>query len=300
MKRTLLLTAVVFTLLSAPAGAGPFKTDRPHKAIVFGGSVSEYYAGNYGQYLEFGCANLEVINRAEQKKGAPALYKKFEREILGNAELMAQLRGKTPWLIFQGGLNSVFSPEMANYHLARLFKRAHDAKFKVMAMTLPPWGADDDHRFDGFDGVRTLRATWLMNDFFLGKLTPDKALGRRARNHPHEWMRGELPTISVNIYDSSMRDSKAPLRSEKAMEAAFGSSRYRKDTANKARLIAEARAVPRYYLKKEYHAFNHYHPNSPGHRIMATEACKRAPAAWGCDCKRIARAVFARGQVRDP
>lgn len=294
------LASFVVSAFVAPAMAGPFKTDRPIKAVVLGGSVSEYYAGNYGQFLHHGCKNLAVINRAKAKKGVPALVKRMEKEILGDRKLMAATKAGKRWLIFQGGLNSVFSPEMANYHLARLFQGAHAGGFQVMALTLVPWGSDEDGRFKGFKGLRTVRQTKLINDFLLRRLSPARALGRRASNRPHEWMAGELADIAVDVFDGPLRDKGAALRDKAALTRAFAHSRYRKKKGQRAALIAGARAVPRQFMKRKYWSFNHYHPNADGHRLMAVAACEQAPADWGCDCPRIGRAVFKKGTVRDP
>ncbi len=294
------IISLFLALLAPPALAGPFKTDRPIKAVVLGGSVSEYYAGNYGQFLAHGCQNLEVVNRAKAKKGVPALVKRLNKEVIGDRKLMAGTTDGKRWLIWQGGLNSVFSPEMANYHLARLFQQAHDGGFQVMALTLVPWGSHKDARFRGFRGVRTVRQTKQINNFLKRKLSPQRALGRRARNHPHEWMQGELPDITVDVFDSPLRDSGAALRDMAALNKAFSRSRYRRKKARKAAIVAEARAVPRQFMKKKYWAFNHYHPNTAGHRQMALAACAQAPKSWGCDCKRIAAAVFRKGKVRAP
>lgn len=299
MRRTLLILPLLIAL-AAPALAAPFSTTRSHKAVVLGGSVSEYYAGNYGEFLHHGCKNLEVINRAKAKKGVPALVKRLDQQILGDRALMAGTVASKRWLIFQGGLNSVFSPEMANFHLARLFQRAHDGGLQVMALTLVPWGSAEDGRFKGFDGVHTGRQTARINNFLLGRLSPAEALGRRARNRPHEWMRGELPDIAVNVFDGPLRDKGAALRPEAEIVNAFARSRFRKRKGQRAALIAAARAVPRSFMKRKYWAFNHYHPNTEGHRLMAIAACKQAPAAWGCDCARIERAAFRKGKVRDP
>ena len=296
----ILLFSLLLATFASPGLAAPFSTNRPNKAVVLGGSVSEYYAGNYGEYLHHGCKHLEVINRAKAKKGVPALVKRLDKEILGDRALMAATVPSKRWLIFQGGLNSVFSPEMANFHLARLFQRAHEGGLQVMALTLVPWGSDKDSRFHGFDGVRTVRRTARINDFLLRRLAPAQALGRRGRNRPHEWMKGELPDISVDVFDGPLRDEMAALRDEATLARAFERSRYRKRKGQRAALIAEARAVPRQFMQHKYWSFNHYHPNAAGHRLMAVAACKQAPAEWGCDCDRIGRAVFRKGKVSAP
>jgi hypothetical protein len=293
------LTSLALLLLASSAWSAPFKTKRPVRAVVFGGSVSEYYRGNYGEFLQFGCKHLEVINRAKQKKGVPALVKRLHQKVLKNRSVMAQVRAGEAWLIFQGGLNSVYAPAMANYHLARLFKTAHDAGFKTMALTLTPWGSDEDIRFRGVKALRTLAATHKINDFLLGRSSPDAALGRRARKHPHEWMQGELPAVTVDIYNGELRDSAAPLANrDEAKRAVSNRRRYRRNRAKASAAVERIRAVPRYFMKRRYWAFNHYHPNTAGHRVIALAVCANAPPSWGCDCERIRHAIRRRGKIR--
>ena len=298
------LLLFVALLLAPPAhakrGRGPFKDpSRRVKAVVLGGSISMYYRGNYGQFLQHGCKNLEVINRAKVGAGGPALVKRLRRAVLGDRRLMAQVRGKRPWLLFQGGLNSVYSPEMTNYNLAKMFKLAKSNGFQTFALTLTPWGDRSDKRFRGYEGVFYVRATKQINKYLLGKLTPDQALGARAKRHPHEWMRGEVPDRTVDVFHSGLRDRNAPLLAAAPLKQRFHRSRYRKRSKQQAKLLAEARAVPRNFLKKSYRDFDHIHPNSRGHRLLALAVCRKAPASWGCDCARIKRSVF-KGHVMDP
>ncbi|MCO4763721.1 MAG: SGNH/GDSL hydrolase family protein [Myxococcales bacterium] len=299
-----LLTSSVLllvVLMGAQAFAkGPFKDPtRTVKAVIVGGSISMYYRGNYGQFLQHGCKNLEVVNRAKVGAGGPALVKRLRKAVIGDRRLMKQVRGKRPWLLFQGGLNSVYSPEMTNANLAKMFKLAKDNGFQTFALSLTPWGDPSDKRFRGFNGVFYVRATKRINAFLLGKLTPDQALGARAKKHPHEWMKGEVPDRAVDVFHSHLRNSDAALLPAAPLARKFSRSRYRKRKKNKAKLIAEARSVPRNYLKKSYRDFDHIHPNSKGHRLLAARVCAKAPASWGCDCNRIKRAVF-KGHVRDP
>lgn len=282
---------------SRPAIAGQFKTQRPVRVVVLGGSISMYYKGNYGQFLEYGCKNIEVINRAKVGAGGPALVKRLQTEILGNKALMGELKAaKEFWLLFQGGLNSVWSPWMTNFHLAKMFAAAKGAGFRTFALSLTPWGDDSDKRFRGWEGVWTHRATRKINAYLLGKLQPDAALGRYGKDRPHEWMKGEVPDQAVDLWDIGLRDKDAKLRDKAALEASFAKSRFRKEPKNKAKLVEEARAVPRNYLDKRYRDFDHIHPNSEGHKMMALAACRRAPASWGCDCKRLEKAVW-KGKV---
>ncbi len=271
---TLTAGMLLAALSARPAAAGQFKTQRPVRVVVLGGSISMYYKGNYGQFLEYGCKNIEVINRAKVGAGGPALVKRLQTEIVGNKALMAELKAaKEYWLLFQGGLNSVWSPWMTNFNLAKMFAAAKSAGFRTFALSLTPWGDDADKRFRGWEGVWTHRATRKINAYLLGKLQPDAALG--------------------NI---GLRDKDAKLRDKAPLEAGFAKSRYRKEPQNKAKLVEEARAVPRNFLDKSYRDFDHIHPNSEGHKKMALAACRRAPASWGCDCKRLEKAVW-KGKV---
>ena len=47
---------------------------------------------------------------------------------------------------------------------------------------------------------------------------------------------------------------------------------------------AMAAEIPRWFLREELRSFDHIHPNSEGHRLIAEAACPRLPASWGCEC----------------
>ena len=306
MRKNTVALAIAVTTMIAPALAlgkkadKGFSTDRPVRVVVIGGSISMYYKGNYGEYLQFGCKNVEVVNRAKVGAGGRALVKRFREVVLGDSKLMKQLAAKEAWILFQGGLNSVFSPESTNHHLSQMFKLAADSGLRTFALSLTPWGKDGDKRFDGYEGVRYVRATKAINAFLAGKASPDKALGRRAAKHGHEWMKGEVPSRYVDVFNSDLRDKDAALRDSKDAEKDFGRSRYRKRKGKKAKIVQEYREVPRNYMKRSYQDFDHIHPNTRGHRVMAVLTCKKAPASWGCDCNKIASAVHKKGKVRAP
>jgi hypothetical protein len=63
-----------------------------------------------------------------------------------------------------------------------------------------------------------------------------------------------------------------------------------------ARAMAQARAVPQWFMRKDLQAFDHIHPNMEGHRIIAKTACPSLPEAWSCDCTRIDTLVWDRKQ----
>jgi hypothetical protein len=279
---------------SAPRG---FVKNKPVRVVVGGGSISMYFKGNYGQFLAHGCKNIEVVNRAKVGAGGRALVKRLRNAVLGDRKLMKQLAAKESWLLFQGGLNSVFSPETTNHYLAQMFKLASDSGIRTIALSLTPWGRNGTARFDGFEGVRFVRATKRVNAFLAGQLTPDRALGRRAKKHAHEWLKGERPEIYVDVFNSALRDKGAKLRDAKPLQRGFARSRYRRQKANKAKLVREAQQVPRNYMKKRFQSFDHIHPRSEGHRLMAELVCAKAPKSWGCDCAKIKRSKWHKSKV---
>jgi hypothetical protein len=97
-------------------------------------------------------------------------------------ERLPQLKaaGNEYWLVFQGGLNSVGTPERTNHDIREMFVLAHSKGFKVVGFTLTPWGDESDKRWAGTAGLRYLRATTRVVDFVLGTLTPAEALGEFA------------------------------------------------------------------------------------------------------------------------
>lgn len=286
---------------SAVAWAGEttgWRTQRPIKAVVLGGSISMYYAGNFGQFLHYGCRDLEVINRGQVGAGA--------RKILGNLreQVVAEkgfsvLPGKG-WVIVQGGLNSVWAPQSTSWWLSRIFVEAHDAGFQVAALSLSPWGSDDDPRFDGWKGLRLHVATEHVVDFVLGRLKPAEALGRRAGQRTgasDTWESNELPDLAVDLWRSPLKaGNAAKLREAGPLDASYGSGPGAHHPDERKAWIDRARATPRQYLAKTYHDFDHIHPNTAGHRLIAALLCQQAPKEWRCDCDAIRHAQW-KGKV---
>lgn len=279
-----------------PVGTWRFRTDRPVKAVIVGGSVAAYDAGNFGTVLQEACSNTEVVNIAKARYGAWAMKRRFEAQVLKNRNL------KTPkgdhWVVILGGLNSVGTPEKTNAELFQLIRSARGAKMKVVGLSLSPWGSEgDSRRWAGTAGLAYRRHTRKVVDFLMGRLAPADALGRHAKDKA-AWEDGDLPDVSVDLYDSPLRDTTALLRPREAMERAVDRSpAIRKElaalpeeerAAARERLISEARELPRWYLRKELHSFDDIHPNREGHRLIAAEACARLPTSWGCDCGVIA------------
>ncbi len=288
--------ALLLSVPHAADAAGPWRTARPIKAVVVGGSISMYFGGNFGQYLQFGCKNLEVLNRGKVGAGGSALAAILKEGVIGDSATFAGMKSGNGWILFQGGLNSVGAPESTAYFLAKLFKTAHDAGLQVMALTLTPWGDGNDPRFAEWRGLRLMRATEHVAAFVMGKLSPKLALGARGDAHPETWQPGELPKIGLDLLHSPLRDTDAELRAKSALIQSFPQSQYRRQVDKRAELVAEAQTVPRSFLQAKYRDFDHTHPNSAGHRLIAALACQQAPADWGCDCDAIRHAVW-KGKV---
>lgn len=283
---------------SEPIGTWRFRTDKPVKAVVVGGSVAAYNAGNFGSVLEEACRNVEVVNIAKARYGAWAMKKRFEAQVLKNRRLNLKTPGREHWAIILGGLNSVASPEKTSSELMKIHQLAHGVGMKVVGLTLSPWGSESDsRRWAGTAGLAYKGFTKKVVDFVMGRVGPAEALGRYAKGK-EAWEAGDLPDVAVDLYDSPLRDATAALRPEDATARAVDRSpAIRRQlqalpeaerSAERERLIAEARALPRWYLREELHAFDTTHPNREGHRLIAEQACAKLPASWGCDCAYVA------------
>ncbi len=271
--------------------------------MVIGGSISRFYAGSFGQFLQYACRNLEVVNLGEVGAGAAKMRRNFQVGVLDSESgLLPQMPSGHRWLLVQGGLNSVWLPEATSWTLSRLFVDAHSAGFGVVALSLTPWGDDADGRFDGWKGLRMHRATQHVVDFVMGRLKPTAAFGSRAAGRPEnspDWVPGELPAVAVDLWASDLRTGNvAPLRPAEALRESFAKSPYRRQVEAKEDLVAAARAIGRQFLAKKYHSFDPTHPNTAGHKLMAALTCQQAPAAWTCDCDALRRAEWRAGRVQ--
>ncbi|MBM4344578.1 MAG: hypothetical protein FJ100_14530 [Deltaproteobacteria bacterium] len=289
-----------------PAAAAPrFTTARAEKAVVIGGSISRFYAGSFGQFLQYACRDLEVVNLGEVGAGAAKMRRNFQTGVLDrDTGLIRHMPDGHRWLLVQGGLNSVWLPEATSWTLSRLFLDAHDAGFGVVALSLSPWGDDSDPRFDGWKGLRMHRATEHVVDFVMGRLKPAAAFGARAAgrpDNPPDWLTGELPAVAVDLWASELRAGPTvPLRPAEPLRDSFATSHYRKRVDAKDDLVAAARAIGRQFLAKKYQSFDATHPNTAGHKLMAMLTCQKAPAAWSCDCDALRRGEWRAGKVQAP
>ncbi len=280
-------------------GTWSFATDRPVKAVVVGGSVAEF-PGGFAEQLQGACKNVEIVNLAKARLGAAAIKARFDMQVLQNPNLSKGWGGTGErWTLVMGGLNSVGNPEQTNLDVLGIYRDAHGAGLKVLGLTLGPWGDESDKRWAGFAGIRRQDNTRKACDFTMGRLTPAQALGKKAAGLS-AWQPGDLPDVSVDLYDSELRDRDADPRPEGPLAARIDSDPDVKATiedltaekraAERARILAQAREIPRWYLRKDLRAFDHIHPNKDGHRIIATRICAKAPASWGCDCALLAPA----------
>lgn len=273
------------------------QADRPVKVVVLAGSIGAWPKQPYAERIARMCKHVEVKNLSKVGFGAFQLRQRFKQHVLERLSVLKQ-PGNEYWLVFQGGLNSVGTPERTNHDIREMFVLAHARGFKVVGLTLTPWGDETDKRWAGVAGLKYLRATTRVVDFVLGALTPAEALGdmasRRAAGASAAWQPEEQADVAVDLYRSALRAEAAPLRDVAALEQKLAKDRgwqaAHADLAPDARasaLRSEAAAaaeIPRWFLREELRSFDHIHPNAEGHRLIAEAACPRLPASWGCEC----------------
>lgn len=278
--------------------------DRPVKVVVLAGSIGAWPKQPYAERLQKLCRNVEVKNLSKVGYGAFQLRQRFKQQVLDRLGALVQ-PGHEHWLVFQGGLNSVGTPERTNHDIREMFVLAHAKGFKVVGLSLTPWGDDSDKRWVGTAGLRYLRATTRVVDFVLGTLAPAEALRehtrKRAAGAEAPWQADELADVAVDLYRSALRAADAPLRDVDAMERAL--TKDRGWQAAHAGLAADAKAaaqradaelaatIPRWFLRADLRSFDHIHPNTEGHRLIAEAACPRLPASWGCECPTLPTAA---------
>jgi lysophospholipase L1-like esterase len=304
-------TALLFTSLpSSAVGLGPIapetvgtwkfqRADRPLKVIVLGGSVTAWPKGNFGQFLEASCPRIEVVNRGKARIGAAQLRERLVKQVLQNRVVKVKDQ-EAVWLVFQGGLNSVGTPETTNREVARIFKLASQAGIRTIGLTLSPWGSfHDKSRWRYARGLEMQRHTRLAVDFVMRRLTPPEALGSYARGRERDgWDPGELPDLAVDLYDSALRDREAPLWEEREVRPRVKTDPWVKGelarlapesrAAALEAFVAKARELPRWFLRKDLQAFDPIHPHMEGHRIIAQAICQKLPPEWGCQCAALA------------
>jgi len=281
-----------------PAPTWRFKLqDRPVKVVVLAGSIGAWPKQPYAERIAKMCKHVEVKNLSKVGFGAFQLRQRFKQQVLERLGALKQ-PGNEYWLVFQGGLNSVGTPERTNHDIREMFVLAHSRGFKVVGLSLTPWGDESDKRWAGVAGLKYLRATTRVVDFVTGALTPAEALGefagRRAAGADAAWQAEEQADVAVDLYRSSLRAATAPVRDVEALtrklekDRGWQAAHAGLDVEARASLLrteaAAAAEIPRWFLREELRSFDHIHPNAEGHRLIAEAACPRLPASWGCEC----------------
>ncbi len=273
--------------------------DRPVKVVLLAGSIGAWQKDPYIEHFERMCPRIEVHNLSKVGQGAYALKQRFRDQVIENRWLDFRDDTIEWWLVYQGGLNSVGMPEKTNRFIRDTFVLAHRRGFRIVGLSLTPWGADSDGKRwrEAPDALRYLRATQKIVDFVVGRLAPREALGAQVerRDDPRApWSADELADVGIDLYDGSLRDSSAPLRDEAKVRSEL--ERDRSYQRSLAELPAEARAarfeadirlareVPRWFMRESLRAFDHIHPNADGHAAIAELACPQLPRSWGCSC----------------
>lgn len=273
--------------------------DRPIKVVVLAGSIGAWPRQPYAAQVERMCSQVEVKNISKVGLGAWPLKQHFRHQVLKNRRLDLDDPDQEHWLLFGGGINSIAMPEATNHHMKNIFVLAHMAGMKVVALSVTPWGDEGDRRFRGTSGLRYFEATRKVSDFVLGRLSPKEALGHYARRRPAgvdgPWVALELADVSVDLLDSPLRDRQAQTRELEAMQQVLASDRGWQrahrgldEGARAAALAVDAAKLmdlPRWYLRPELRSFDHIHPNTEGHRIIAETICPELPQNWGCTCE---------------
>jgi hypothetical protein len=274
------------------------KADRPVKVVVLAGSIGAWPKKPYAEHFQKMCSQVEVKNLSKVGEGAFALRQRFMSQFVENRYLDLKDPNLEYWLVFQGGLNSVGTPEKTNKEIRQLFLSAHKRGIKVVGLSLTPWGEDaDKRRWAGIAGLEYKRHTQIVVDYVVGRLTPQQALGiyRSSRPDPDApWDPAELADVGIDLYDSDLRDRSAALRDVAKLRAALAkdsewlADHASLDEAALAQALDEAAQqaaeIPRWYLRPELHSFDHIHPNEQGHALIAEIACPQLPASWGCTC----------------
>lgn len=269
------------------------------KVVVLAGSIGAFQDEPYARLIHEWCGNAEVRNLSRVGFGAWQLYERFRAEVLESSRMPFGAEGVEMWLVWNGGLNSASVSQRSNHYIRRAFRDAHRRGMRVVGMTLTPWGSlDDARRWGGARGLDTMRSTRRIVDFVMGRIGPREALGeysaQRAVAADAPWTDEERADVRIDLYDSRLRDRDASARDLDEMRALIErDGRWRRatepldPTARTARLDADARTLselPRWFLRREYRAFDPVHPNRAGHRAIAEIACPQLPASWSCAC----------------
>jgi lysophospholipase L1-like esterase len=158
---------------SAPAEArtAPLPPPVPPKILVLGDSLTDpkSHGGGFLDHLRERCPGLTVANFAKGGFMVNQMRRRFVKEVLPGADAA----GYTHLLVF-GGVNDLYSdetagrtPEKVAADLTYLFDEARARKWKIVALTVAPWGG-----FKQYDSPKRRAATARLNRWILGQAAP--------------------------------------------------------------------------------------------------------------------------------
>lgn len=271
--------------------------DRHVKVVLLAGSIGAFQDGPYAHLLHEWCGNVEIRNLSRVGFGASQLYGVLQREVLRHRQFPWSDASLELWLLWNGGLNSAVASARTNRYIRRAFLDAHAHHMRVVGLSLTPWGAFDDHRWDGPRALETHDSTQRIVDFVMGRGSPSALLGTFASDRaslPASFQSDESADVRVDLYDSDLRDRTARARDVAEMRRLVSrDGRWRRAVAalpeaeRTTRLDADATRLAemaRWFLRSDYRSFDDVHPNRQGHRRLAELVCPSLPASWGCRC----------------
>ncbi|MFT7626020.1 MAG: hypothetical protein ACI9WU_005213 [Myxococcota bacterium] len=269
---TVLLPICALAKRPEPVGTWRYRDDsKTAKVVVIGGSISARQRHSFTTALASVCRNAELVNKSETGYGARALRRRFRAQLLRNPHVPLKDPRFRYWVIYSGGLNSVHAPDSAAEHTRGLFADASRAGVQVVAFTLTPWGDLVDERWRGWGALAQLRSTRRYVEFILRSVQAEDAATRIE--------------VAVDLWHSALRAADAALLPTAALADQYARTpALRRRYPDRDAGLREVSEAPRFWLRKELRSFDHIHPNTAGHRLIAQTACPSLPASWGCDC----------------
>lgn len=263
--------------------------------LSVGDSIAAYPHGSYTAILSKVCAMADFYSYALPRKNPAAVIKSLRQDFSINKNFKPLLAKQDKWMILQGGINSVDSPDFTIKSLLATQRFAKLRGYKVISLSLTPWGDKSDPRWQGTKALLSMAATTKIVDFALRKKSP-KALGLSAKT---VWAPSETPEITIDLFYSELRHLNAkPWVTEKFKQKVQQTRLFKKlalglpfqQKASRLESLAQAYAkFPQYFLAPEYRSFDHIHLNRLGHKIIAEKICRRMSKTWKCQCGTIAK-----------
>ncbi len=253
--------------------------------VLVGGSIAAYPRGGFADFLAAACPGVEIVNLSKSKLGVGALRRRFED--------LALTRPLSPgverWLMFNGGLNSIANPRLVLRELGKMFSEAHRRGWKVLALSVTPWGSESSRYWRGLAGLGMVEGMERV----VAALGDPSAWTRYPDSAPDRWV--DLLHGDLRYKDAPPRDIGPLLR---ALERDRRWSRRLRGLRGEARkqaaleIATRAAEVPTYHLAPRYRSFDSTHPNREGHRVIAELVCPHMPEAARCDCEAMGRMVW--------